>query len=199
MVLQKDNPPERIVRSARDLFFELGVARVTTDMLAKEAAVSKTTLYKYFPSMADVLRAVTDAEADSFASANPRTVETLDELRDALTDYGASLMTFLNKPEILQFSHLMHEEARAHPDIASVFYKAAYGRTLRIIAALIAQGIEKRFLMVSLTAEELAEQLVGMWEGIPFVRAQMGITKRPFPKPRQWSEKCVNTLIDANI
>ena len=166
-------------------------------MLAKEASVSKATLYKYFPNMVEVLKAVTDTESKNFEAGMSMDVNSLDELRKSLVSYGANLMKFLNKPEILQFSQLMHEEARAHPNIASEFYQAAYGRALGGLASLFRQGIERGFFTTNLHPEELAEQLVGMWEGIPFVRAQMGVPKRPFPRPMEWSEKCVATILSV--
>ncbi|MEM1380576.1 MAG: TetR/AcrR family transcriptional regulator [Pseudomonadota bacterium] len=195
MAYKKDSPQDRIVKAGRTLFFAQGFERVSTDMLAKEASVSKATLYKYFPNMVEVLKAVTVAEAESFEAGTLTDIESLDDLRASLVRYGTNLMKFLNKPEILQFSQLMHEEARAHPEIASEFYSAAYGRTLGVLSALFAQAIDQGWIDTPLTAQELAEQLVGMWEGIPFIRAQMGVTKRPFPKPAEWAEKCVETLL----
>ncbi|MEM1396423.1 MAG: TetR/AcrR family transcriptional regulator [Pseudomonadota bacterium] len=189
------SPPDRIVKAGRTLFFELGFERVSTDMLAKEASVSKATLYKYFPNMVKVLEAVTYVEAESFEAGTAMDVETFGELCDALTQYGANLMRFLNKPEIIQFSQLMYEEARAHPDIASEFYNAAYGRALRRISALLQQGIDKGLIESALPASELADQLMGMWEGMPFVRALMCVSKRPFTRPQEWSAKCVSTLL----
>lgn len=196
MTYTKDSPPDRIVKAARALFFANGFARVSTDTLAKEASVSKATLYKYFPNMVEVLKAVCDVEAESFEAGTPTDVESLQELRLVLVRYGAKLMMFLNQPEILQFKQLMHEEARAHPDIAAEFYHSAYGRTLRVLSELLRQGVEKGFLHTDLTPEELAEQLVGMWEGVPYVKAQLGVTEEPFPAPAAWSEKCVSTLLD---
>ena len=195
IIHKPDSPPDRILRAGRDLFFTQGFSRVSTDLLAKEAAVSKSTLYKYFPNMVEVLRAVTAAEAERFEAGTPKDVETVDELRAALVRYGVNVMTFLNRAEALQFTQLIYEEARAHPDIAAAFFDVAYGRTLRLVSTLIAQGLQKGFLTSPLSAAELAEQLVGMWEGVPVVRAQMGVVKRPFPKSRDWAEKCVSTLL----
>lgn len=195
MADKKERPPERIVKAGRKLFFSLGFSKVSTDMLSKEASVSKATLYKYFPSMVDVLKAVVEAEAEGFEGGLTTLVTSHEDLRSVLTQYGANLMTFLNQPEIVQFSQLMNEEARAHPDIAAEFYHVSYRRTLQTIADLIQQGIDKGFVKTDLEAAEMAEQLIGMWEGVALVRAQLGISKQPFPKPAAWSEKCVATLL----
>ncbi|MEM9028028.1 MAG: TetR/AcrR family transcriptional regulator [Pseudomonadota bacterium] len=189
------SPPDRIVKAGRKLFFARGFEAVTTDVLAKEAAVSKATLYKYFPNMGAVLRAVTIAEGATFKAGVPTEVRTVEDLRAALTLYGTNLLEFLNRPEVLQFSALMYEEARRHPEVAAQFYEAAYGHTLAFVEALIAQALRKGLVDKTLSARELAEQLVGMWEGIPMVRAHLGVAAKPFPQPRVWSERCVATLL----
>jgi len=61
-----DSPPDRILKVRRRLFFAHGFESVSTDAVVREAGVSKATLYKCFPNMRVVLKAVTEAEADSF-------------------------------------------------------------------------------------------------------------------------------------
>lgn len=189
------SPPDRIIKTGRKLFFQHGFEKVSTEMLAREAQVSKATLYKYFPNMGEVLKAVTEAEGDNFEVGVPTEIETLDDLRAALTLYGANLLAFLNKPEILQFSALMYEEARRHPEIAAQFYAAAYGRSLAFVEALIAKAHGKGVLRLSMSPREVSEQLAGMWEGIPMVRAHLGLAQTPYPDPRDWAAKCVATLL----
>ena len=195
VINKPDSPPNRIVWAARRLFFKEGFSQVSTNRLAKEAAVSKSTIYKYFPNMIDVLRAVTSAELQQFEAGTPKDVNTHEELREALVYYGVNLMTFLNRQDIQRFNQLMLEEARAHPDISKEFFDMTYGGTLRPVSHLIEQGLQKGFLTSVCSADELAEQLVGMWEGVPFMRAHMGVAKRPFPEPEKWAEKCVLTLL----
>ncbi|MEM9762083.1 MAG: TetR/AcrR family transcriptional regulator [Pseudomonadota bacterium] len=188
------SPPDRIVKAARRLYFSQRVNTVSTDLLAREAAVSKTTMYKYFPNLDDVLRAVVEGEAERFEAGVPTTADSPAALREVLVQYGEKLLGFLNEAEIIQFDRLMHEEARTHPDVARIFYDAAYGRTHARLTALIEAGLKAGHLRSPLTSAELAEQLMGMWESLRFVRAQLALTDTPYTKPRDWSEKCVATL-----
>lgn len=48
----------RILDASKILFFQFGFSRVTMDELAQELGVSKKTLYKYFTSKEDLLRAI---------------------------------------------------------------------------------------------------------------------------------------------
>ena len=192
---REGSPPDRILRAGRKLFYDIGFHRVSTDMIAKEASVSKTSLYKYFPNMAGLLKAVTEAESVHFRAAEPKQVDTIDELREELIRFGADLMRFLNRAEILRFNQLMHEQARDNPNMAQEFYNAAYEQTLAHLKGVFQQGVDKGFLADRLGAEEMAEQLIGMWEYMQMTRVQMGVLKKPFPRPQDWSEKCVVTLL----
>ncbi|MEM9492381.1 MAG: TetR/AcrR family transcriptional regulator C-terminal domain-containing protein, partial [Myxococcota bacterium] len=129
-----------------------------------------------------------------FETGVPTTANGPDELRDLLVQYGEKLLEFLNEAEIIQFARLMHEEARTHPDVARTFYEAAYGRSHAKLSALIKEGIDAGYVQSTLTAADLAEQLLGMWESLRYVRAQLALTDRPYGDPRTWSEKCVITL-----
>lgn len=190
-------PHDRIVRAARSVFFKQGFKQVTTDVLAREAGVSKATLYKYFPSMEAVLQAVIQAEVATFSQSLPLEATTPEQFRETLVRFGEHLLRFLNKPETIQFAQLMFEEARLRPDIARTYYETAYVGTLDDLSHILRFGAEHGFIPASLEPRELAEQLLGMWEGFHVVRAQLGLTKRPFKQPLVWAQRCVDALLGS--
>lgn len=197
-MLRAPSPPRsRILLAAKELFFQRGFARVSTDDLAQAASVSKATLYRHFEGLNGVLRAVVEAEVESFEQGVPTDAETKEEFSEALCSFGSNLLAFLNRPEIIRFSQLMFEEARSHPDLASDFYSCAYGRTQDDLSRLIQQGMDFCFLRSELNARDLAEQLLGLWEGFGFVRALLGLTNKPFENPEEWSRSCVHTLLNG--
>ncbi len=193
------SPQERIVTAGRKLFFEVGFSRISTDALCKEAGVSKATLYKYFPNMSEVLVAVTSMEGDRFEPASVPPIETLEELEAALVDYGTRLLTFLNEPDILHFSLLMHEEARAHPDNARAFYGAAYQRGLDYVQEVLRRAEASRSCTFACAHADLADMLLGMWEGMGMVRANLCVDSTPFRNPGAWAAQSVRTLLQGCI
>lgn len=195
MVRAASPPRSRILFAAKELFFSQGFAKVSTDDLAQAASVSKATLYRHFEGLNGVLRAVVEAEVESFEQGIPTDIETEEELFETLSSFGSNLLTFLNQPEVIRFSQLMFEEARSHPDLASDFYSCAYGRTQDDLSHLIQQGIDLGFLRSDHKAIDLAEQLLGLWEGFGFVRALLSLTRKPFENPEEWSRSGVRTLL----
>lgn len=185
---------ERILAAARKLFMDGGFSSVSVDQLCKEARVSKTTLYKYFGDMAGVLTAVVISEGEVFelrADTEPATEEAF---WMELEGYGTRLLKLLNRPFCIRLDRMLHEEARTNPELAEAFYENAYGKGHRDMTALIAHGQSKRYIKRPETAEDLADHLISMWEGLKLIRARLGLTKRPFPEPEQWSKQCIKAL-----
>ena len=186
---------DRILHAARRLFFEHGFGQVSTDVLAREAAVSKATIYRHFENMADILRCVTEAEALRFREITPPKTETIADLQTALIQYGTKLLTFLNEAETLEFARLMHEGARENPDIGETFFNAAYGQTQNDFAKMFAAAQNRGVLSDLTSPMDIAEDLIGLLEGLGMVRVQLGVIKVPYPDVQERTTRAVNTIL----
>lgn len=191
----KTTSQDRILHAARRLFFEHGFRQVSTDVLAREAAVSKATIYRHFENMADILRCVTEAEALRFREITPPKTETIADLQTALIQYGTKLLTFLNEAETLEFARLMHEGARENPDIGETFFNAAYGQTQNDFAKMFAAAQNRGVLSDLTSPMDIAEDLIGLLEGLGMVRVQLGVIKVPYPDVQERTTRAVNTIL----
>ena len=191
----KTTSQDRILHAARRLFFEHGFGQVSTDVLAREAAVSKATIYRHFENMADILRCVTEAEALRFREITPPKTETIADLQTALIQYGTKLLTFLNEAETLEFARLMHEGARENPDIGETFFNAAYGQTQNDFAKMFAAAQNRGVLSDLTSPMDSAEDLIGLLEGLGMVRVQLGVIKVPYPDVQERTTRAVNTIL----
>ena len=186
---------DRTLEAARRLFFEHGFGQVSTDVLAREAAVSKATIYRHFENMADILRRVTEVESLRFREMTPPKTDTIADLQTALIQYGTKLLTFLNEAETLEFARLMHEGARDNPDIGKTFFDAAYGQTQNDFAKMFAAAQSNGVLSDLTSPMDIAEDLIGLLEGLGMVRAQLGVIKVPYPDVQDRSTRAVNTIL----
>lgn len=73
--MAKKNSEEAIVEAACALFARFGFKRAPVDQIAKQAGVSKATLYSYFPSKEALFERVIQHEADAMLDEVHRTVE----------------------------------------------------------------------------------------------------------------------------
>lgn len=190
-------PSMRILNAARKLFFTEGFADISIERLAREAQVSKSTLYKYFGDMTGVLRAVAEAEADDAAFGGFEVSDDPNIFTDQLIQMGADLLTLIEQPDKLRFDRLVLEQARSHPDLAETYWKAIYARTQGQLADVLQAAQGKGYMRTDLAADVLADQLLSMWQGLAAARLRLSLSPLAGRSPHERSRDAVTTLVRA--
>ena len=185
---------DRILEAARTLFYKEGFSSVSTDRLAQEAKISKSSIYRYYGDMNGVLFAIFLMEGDRFAIPEDLEPENEAAFWKALFDYGANLLTLLNRPDILQLDRMLHEEARHHEGIVTIFYNSTFGRSHRELTRLITFGQQRGYVEQAEPADQLADHLICIWDGLGFTRARLGLQDKPHQDPKAWSQRCIEAL-----
>lgn len=79
---------KQIIEAARKLFYKYGFKRVSVDEIAKEAKITKRTLYKYFKSKEEILEYFINEELEKMESMikdiEAQNLEFLDSIHQAL-------------------------------------------------------------------------------------------------------------------
>jgi AcrR family transcriptional regulator len=193
-------PPaaERIVRTARELFFAHGFSAVTIDQLCKEASVSKSSLYKYFGDMSGVLSAVVRAHGDVIYERVIPELSTANQYWLFLVEHGSSLLKLLNRRDTIELDRMVHEQARKYPATSRAFYDAAYGRTHQHLTEMIQFGKQKGFITKWQVSDQLADNLLCIWLGLASVRSRLSLNDDPFPDPETRAREGVNALFEVD-
>lgn len=189
------SPKERIIAAARRLFFLHGFGAVTTDMLAREAATSKATLYKYFPEKSDILSAVVEGEGHRFWIDIGSLPSDREGYHSALSAYGRGFLDLLSDPEVRNFEHLMISEARAHPSGAQTFFICAQQRTLDELTRIIAVGQDAGHVRSDHSAATLADMLICAWKGMTHARLQLGLEEAPYTDRDAHVARCIAIIL----
>lgn len=187
----------RIIDAAKKLFAEKGFSPVSTEMLCREARVSKTSIYKYFQNMQGVLAAVVRDEGEIFDLYREPVIETREDAARALTDYGVRLLNLLNSRFCIQLDRMMHEESRGNPAVARTFFDRAYGQSRADVAKMIAKAVKKGALDRVQNPVQTAEDLISLWEGFRFIEARLGLIEVPFPRPEQHVARCLEIVFPS--
>jgi TetR/AcrR family transcriptional regulator len=96
-----------IIRSAQLLFAQFGLKRVTIDDIAKEAHVSKATIYKYFKNKTEIFDKVVQDEVNSLLTMIRRDVKAQ---KDAVNKLRAHLSVRLGRvSEFVNFYRVTQE------------------------------------------------------------------------------------------
>ncbi len=190
------SPYDRIVNAGRKLFFLEGFSAISTLRLAKEAGVSKTTIYTYFGDMTGVLRAVSAAENRVFAVDAAEMPATALDFKESLIDFGEHPLRMISDPDVIQFDHVMHEQSRDNPEITATYFESCYGGTQAHLIHLLDHGRGLGFLQSVISSMDLADHLICLWEGLDYKRVRLGLQPKSRSDLRAWSAQCVNALLD---
>ena len=138
----------QILDGARRVFLREGFAAASTDVISREAAVSKRTLYAYYPSkeelFADVLRGLTVENPqtrvlESVRLMNPATPE---ELRGTLTELARKLTTTIMNPDYLALLRTIIADSHRFPQLGEIFRSTVPERGIREGSAMIRRAQE---------------------------------------------------------
>jgi AcrR family transcriptional regulator len=91
---------DRILSTARELFYREGVRGVGVDTVVAQSGVAKTSLYRWFPSKDVLIASVVEEEAKARWAAWDRTAERCADLppRERLRMHLAAIVKFVNIP-----------------------------------------------------------------------------------------------------
>ncbi len=138
-----DDAKVRQIRdAARTLFLRDGYAQVSTAALAKEAGVSKETLYSRYPGkhavLADLLKHLISV-GGSETRVPPR-LEEPGDLEDALTGFANDLAAHLMQRDYLELARIVIAETPRLPHVGEIFRQAVPERALSGVEALLANA-----------------------------------------------------------
>lgn len=151
---------DHILDAALDLLSERGVAGVTMSALAERAAVSRPTLYRYFPDIDAVLLAWVSREIDrSVAVLVERAVAVDDPVARLELLISEQLATFASQDHRLSAEHFDSEAAS--PALRRAV-EAGMAPLRRLLTETIAAGVTCSALTVGCEPPVAADLLLGL-------------------------------------
>jgi AcrR family transcriptional regulator len=142
---RKEARPAELLDAALAVFAEKGFAAARLEDIAVRAGVSKGTVYLYYDSKEDILRALIKAiplamveRVSQLATAEPGTPE--ETLRRVLQTIGGAI----RDPRLIQFPRLIVGEGGNFPWIAETYRKEIISRGIGVLSAIIRDGIAKQ-------------------------------------------------------
>lgn len=195
--LASEDVEARLIGIARELMFAHGYENVTTDMLAREANVSKATIYRNFASKADLMGRMVNAESERIFDGIPDRVDTTSAFRDALQSYGERFLELVLSPEKMTFERTLLSKADELPQGARLFFANAHIGTRDRLARFISNAQEKDQARADLPASRLAEHLLMLWKGMDHCALQLGLPIDRQTDRRSHVGECIDLLFPA--
>ena len=141
---RKDARPQELLDAALDLFVEKGFAATRAEEVALRAGVSKGTLYLYFPSKEELLKAVIRHTLSADVQQGrerllQHTGSAVTALTELLPDWWEAVY---DSPSSGVFK-LLITEVRNFPDIAEFYSREVVEPGSELIARLLQRGVDR--------------------------------------------------------
>ena len=166
--------PDEIATAALEVFAKRGLHQTTLDDIAKEAGVSKGTIYLYFKSKEDLFIAAAQRVVPSPEELKLEAPKTMTEndVESLLREVARTMYRRFCTPAYRAFFALMAAESLRHPEWGQLYFEkivlaqnrrfaelfqraAATGAIRRVNPLLVARAFIGMFLTMALTQEHL--------------------------------------------
>lgn len=170
-----------ILDAARTVFLRRGFGAAGVDEIAALAAISKVTLYKYFPSKELLFIAVIERDIESAERLSDDHLDALATTTDLAGDMRAFAREFVmtvTDPDLLRMRRLVAAEAERFPELARAWDERGRQQGLRTLAQLF-RSLAGRGLLTG-DMDLAAEQFLWLLLGAPFNAALFDPAAGPF-------------------
>ena len=148
----------KILSAATRLFLSQGYGDTSIDAIVEKSGGSKATLYSYYPTKADLFRAVVDSIVTT--QEGPQ-LQSFDNVRDTLVDFAEHRLAVVFSSNHRALMRLIISERERFPDIARMYYEQGPLHSHMVLRDYFEVLIEKGVLDIR-SADEACEFFRGM-------------------------------------
>lgn len=138
---KKQQKTQDIIYAATRYFLRFGYNGATTDLIQKEAGVSKATLYNHFPTKESLFASVVTSQCNHFIKEVKAIGLPEENFHAALQRIGVAYLTLLLAADNLALFRVVVAEATRFPFLAKTFYDAGPQSVKDVIAQTIQRAM----------------------------------------------------------
>ncbi len=127
-----------ILDAAVELFTEQGFSSTSMDQIARQAGVSKQTVYSHFGNKEDLFVGAVGCKCAAHAM-TPELFEPQTDLHLQLLDIARQFTAMVQSREAIQVLRTCMSEAQTYPQLSRLFYNAGPKRLTAMMSQLLAQ------------------------------------------------------------
>ncbi|WP_422495159.1 TetR/AcrR family transcriptional regulator, partial [Acinetobacter sp. GZD-210] len=147
---------QKILDAATKFFLIHGFSGTTTDMIQKEAGVSKATMYGCYKNKEAMFAAVIERQCTNMQKQIILVETKADNLRSALTEIGKTYLCFILSHSGLAFFRVCIAEAVRFPELSEKFFELGPQRLANIIAGYLEKSVKQGEIELSSSSEVTA-------------------------------------------
>ncbi|MDB5367185.1 MAG: transcriptional regulator [Rhodospirillales bacterium] len=167
----------QVLAAARHIFLEEGYGSASMDAIAREASVSKATLYAYYPSKEALFAACVSEECGKHRIVYEAIEAEHLPIDQALIRVGLQFMRFLLRPEVLAVHRVVVGESGRFPELGRAFYESG-PCLIEARTAEFLQHVSERGELEIPNPQVAAELFLAMIKGHVHLRGTLAIAHK---------------------
>lgn len=187
----------QVLDGARHVFLRDGYAGSSVDDIAREAGVSKATLYAYFPDKELMFEEVFVAEIEARGASPLRDIDPGEPARTALPRLAGLIAEWLMSPRELNLYRLAMSEAARFPNVAQAYRDSLDALLFQPLARLLSVYKQRNELEIRDPAET-ASQFVRCCGGALREDAVLGLKSVDADTARRFGEHAGYLFLSAH-
>lgn len=159
-VVRRGRKFDQVLEGARAVFMADGFEGASVDDIAKQAGVSKATLYSYFPDKRLLFMEVANQECARQSQSAIDTIDMSGKPHDVLAQAGRHFLQFITSKFGQQVFRICVAESDRFPQIGRAFYQSGPARMRTEMTAYFAESIARGELQIDdleLAADQFGE------------------------------------------
>jgi len=144
---------QKILDAATKFFLTHGFSGTTTDMIQKEAGVSKATMYGCYKNKEAMFAAVIERQCTNMQEQIILVETKAENLRSALTEMGKTYLCFILSHSGLAFFRVCIAEAVRFPELSEKFFEVGPQKLANIIAGYLEKSQKNKEIELTSSAD----------------------------------------------
>ena len=170
----------QILDAAVSLFTKQGYAGTSMDLIAKNADVSKQTVYTHFGSKDELFSASIEYKCESLQIVD-LSLHDLSDPYTVLLTLVQSFTEFMTSKEVCAVHKICVFESTTYPQVSEIFYKAGPLRIINEVSLLMLKLHQQKILTIE-HPRHAASQFLNMMKGELWMQIEFNIKERVSPE-----------------
>mgnify|MGYP000106076943 FL=1 len=171
---------QQILDAAIDLFIEQGFVATSMDLIAKNADVSKQTVYSHFGNKDDLFSASVECKCESLKLVD-LSLHNLSDPQAVLLKLAKNFTDFLTSKEACAMHKICVFESSAYPQVSDIFYQAGPLRVTNKVTELMINLHQEKILTIE-NPRHAALQFLNMMKGELWTQIEFNTKERISPE-----------------
>ncbi|WP_445116936.1 TetR/AcrR family transcriptional regulator [Acinetobacter sp. WZC-1] len=175
---------KQILKAARALFLRQGYQGSSMNQIAREACVTKLTVYNHFQDKENLFTCAIEETCEQFINAQPLSLHANCDFKQALYQTCELILNVISLPEAIKLEHLLLELAAEKNPLAMQFYHASHRR----ICVVWEDFLQQATLLGFIRPDEMEQQtslILSLLLGVRHHEVLLGIRVPPTGPEKQ--------------